>query len=81
MVLFVGVTVLVLLMAYFCNTEESVQLHMDRAEAGGCRIPKPWGQILRQRRHDPAAGAEFMDLRRDLCDPGGAVRLPDCQRQ
>lgn len=29
MVLFVGVTVLVLLMAYFCNTGESVQLHMD----------------------------------------------------
>lgn len=29
MVLFVGVTVLVLLMAYFCDTKESVQLHMD----------------------------------------------------
>lgn len=28
MVLFVGVTLLALLMAYFCNTEESVQLHM-----------------------------------------------------
>ena len=32
MVLFVCVTILVLLMAYFCNTEESVQLHMDGAE-------------------------------------------------
>ncbi len=29
MVLFVGVTVLVLLMACFCDTRESVQLHMD----------------------------------------------------
>lgn len=32
MVLFVGVTVLVLLMAYFCNTEESVQLHRGSSQ-------------------------------------------------
>lgn len=29
MVLFVGVTLVVLLLAYFCNTGENVQLHMD----------------------------------------------------
>ena len=39
MVLFVSVTVLVLLMAYFCNTEESVQLHMDGA--GAAWPPEP----------------------------------------
>lgn len=39
MILFVGVTVLVLLMAYFCNTSESVQLHMntDRHRPSGAR--------------------------------------------
>jgi len=34
MILFVGVTLLALLMACFCNTEESVQLHMDGAVPG-----------------------------------------------
>lgn len=39
MILFVGVTVLVLLMAYFCNTSESVQLHMstDRHRQSGAQ--------------------------------------------
>lgn len=39
MVLFVGVTVLVLLMAYFCNTSESVQLHRkaDRGTQAGAQ--------------------------------------------
>lgn len=39
MILFVGVTVLVLLMSYFCNTSESVQLHMntDRQRQSGAQ--------------------------------------------
>lgn len=46
MVLFVGVTLLVLLMAYFCNTEESVQLHMD----GTKDLCTPGNRALRGRR-------------------------------
>lgn len=45
MILFVGVTVLVLLMAYFCNTEESVQLHM---KTDGDRPGRVHGAMTRQ---------------------------------
>ncbi len=55
MVLFVGVTALVLLMACFCNTGESVQLHMDGAmglkalESGGQEYnPSGRGGMTRQ---------------------------------
>lgn len=46
MILFVGVTVLVLLMAFFCNTEESVQLHMG---TDGGKPGRVQGVMTRQR--------------------------------
>ena len=45
MILFVGLTVLVLLLACFCNTRESVQLHMDSRLVGRETADTGWTAI------------------------------------